>query len=244
MQNTSKKRDNLFENNKKNIPSLDLVDDSTPFGISEAFRTLYTNVLYLNIEGKCKKIAVTSAISGEGKTTISSNLALTIAMNAENKRVLLIDTDMRKPRISQIFSIEEAHGLSEYLAGIDEKPNFVETNDKKITILTSGSTNVNPTKLISSNRMNQLFEMCNDLFDYVIVDTPPINIVSDALLLHDKVNGYIISVKANRSNTAALDECINKLQSVNAEIFGISMTNINAKSNRKTGYGSDYSYGK
>ncbi len=238
---------NIFKsltNKKKKTASLEIVDENTPFAISEAFRTLYTNVLYLNIEDKCKKIAVTSAIAGEGKTTVASNLAVTIAQNAEEKRVLLIDMDMRKTKIARLMSLDrDAHGLSEYLAGIDESPNFIDVPDRKITVITSGGTNVNPTKLISSARMDKLIQLCNERFDYVIVDTPPICIVSDAMLLHDKVNGYIISVRADHSNINSLGECIQKLQSVNADIFGVTLTSADMKSRRESSYNRGYKYG-
>lgn len=225
----------MFSKKKTSVP-LGLVNDETPFAISEAFRTLYTNVLYLNIEDKCKKIAVTSAISGEGKSTISINLALTIAQNAENKRVLIIDTDMRRPRVAELMSMENGHGLSEYLAGIDEEPNIIEVPERKISVLTSGGTNVNPTKLISSSRLNKLIEYCNERYDYVIVDTPPVDVVSDAMLLHDKVNGYILAVRADHSNITALDECIQKLNSVDSEIYGIALTSVPMKSGRNRAY--------
>ena len=86
------------------VDELRLIDENTPFAITEAFRALYTKILYLPIEDKCRKIALTSAFSGEGKTYISINLAITLAKSSENKRVLLVDADMRKPRVARILS--------------------------------------------------------------------------------------------------------------------------------------------
>ena len=121
------------------IDELRLIDESTPFAITEAFRALYTKIMYLPIEDKCRKIALTSAFSGEGKTYISINLAITLAKSSENKRVLLVDADMRKPRVARILSkyCEDytVSGLSEYLAGIDEKPNIVTTDIPNLSIL-------------------------------------------------------------------------------------------------------------
>ena len=230
--------------NKKNIKSevsLGLIGPETPFPIREAFRTLYTDVLYLNIEDKCKKIAVTSSVPAEGKTTIATNLAATIAQNAENKRVLLIDTDMRKPKVARMFGISKlTHGLSEFLAGIDDTPNFINVPQHKITILTSGGSNKNPTKLVSSKRMEELLRFCEVHFDYIIIDTPPISVVSDALLLHDKINGYIVSARSDYSNINFVSDCVDRLKRLDTEIFGIVLTSFNLKA-RRGKYGSSYS---
>ena len=234
-----------FINNSKN-PSVNLgvIDSSTPFPIREAFRTLYTDVLYLNIEDKCKKIAITSAIPGEGKTTVATNLAVSIAHNADDKRVLLIDTDMRKPKVATSFGINKmTHGLSEFLAGIDDTPNFINVPQHRITVLTSGGMNKNPTKLISSKRMAELITFCEQYFDYIIIDTPPINVVSDALLLHDKINGYIVAVKSDFSNINYVSECIERLNRIEAEIFGIVLNSHSLKGGRsKYGNYTKYDY--
>ena len=222
--------------NKKNTVEFGIVDDDTPFAIREAYRALYTNVLYLNIEDKCKKIAVTSAVSGEGKTSVSTNLAITLAMNLEGKRVLLIDADMRQPTVSKMLSLDKRHGLSEYLAGIDEDPNFDYLPQYKLMVLTSGSRNVNPTKLIGSDRMRRLIEACEEEFDYVIIDTPPVNVVTDANLLNSNVNGYIIATMAEHSNINGVAECVAKLEHIGAEIFGIVLSGAKTK-----GYEGKYS---
>ena len=99
-----------------------ILSDATPFAIREAYRSFYTNVLYLPIEDKCKKIVITSAFPGEGKTSVSINLAYTIAINSPESKILIIDADMRSPRVIELLSLNDKkrRGLSEYLAGIDE----------------------------------------------------------------------------------------------------------------------------
>lgn len=207
-----------------------IIDETTPFAIREAYKALYTNVRYLNIEGKCKKIVVTSAISGEGKTTVSVNLALTLAQNLENKRVLLIDADMRRPRVAKALGLDsKTRGLSEFLAGIDDEPNFENVNDHRLMILTSGGPNVNPTKLIGSERMRMLLQACEEEFDYVIIDTPPVTVVTDAILFNSNVNGYIISTRSEHTNINKLSECISNLEHVGAEIFGIVISDLRMK---------------
>ncbi len=232
----------LVKKNKNAGIELGIIDNSTPFPIREAFRALYTDVLYLNIEDKCKKIAITSAIPGEGKTTVATNLAVTIARNADDKRVLLIDTDMRKPKVATAFGINKmTHGLSEFLAGIDDTPNFINVPQNKITVLTSGAKNKNPTKLISSNRLKELITFCEQYFDYIIIDTPPVNVISDALLLHDKINGYIVTVRADFSNINYVNDCIERLNRLDAEVFGIVVNSQSVK-NSKSKYSQYHKY--
>ena len=231
----------LFGRSKNTSGNLGIVTRATPFPIREAFRTLYTDVLYLNIEDKCKKIAITSAVPSEGKTTVATNLAITIAQNAEDKRVLLIDTDMRKPRVSRLLGINKmTHGLSEFLAGIDDAPNFINIPQYRITVLSSGGTNKNPTQLVSSKRMEELIKFCEQYFDYIIIDTPPISVVSDAILLHDKINGYILTVRSDYSNINDLSECVDRLKRNDTEIFGIVLTSYSLKGKNKK-YGGAYS---
>ena len=227
----SKKRKAASEVTPANLM---LLNDNMPFAIREAYKSLYTNVLYLTIEDKCKKIAVTSAVSGECKSTVAVNLAISLSHNSEDKRILLIDTDMRDPDVAKIFGIDlNAPGLSEYLAGIDEKPNFVEYPDIGLTVLTAGGSNVNPTRLMGSKRMEELLKYCDEVYDYVIIDTPPLNVVTDAVLLNGHINGYIISTKADYSNVNAVNKCLETLDRVGAEVFGVVLSSLKLKSATK-----------
>ena len=222
---------------------LRLLDENTPFAISEAFQALYTKVLYLPIEDKCRKIAISSAFSGEGKTYVSINLAMTLAKNSESRKVLLIDADMRKPRVARILSKHygekaELGGLSEYLAGINDEPNIVETSVPNFSILFSGNTSANPIGLINSKRMSKLIEKCAGEYDYIIIDTPPVTVVSDAILFADKVNGFIMTARADYSNVNDLSEAIDIITNVGGEVYGVVLTAVNPKkSSGKRGYG-------
>ena len=152
-----------------------IISENTPFAIIEAYRSLYTNILYLPIEDKCKKIVITSAFPGEGKTSVSVNLAYTIAINSPESKVLIIDGDMRSPRVNRLLQLNDVkrNGLSEYLAGIDPEPKFEDSIHDNLKILLSGAQNANSPGLIASTRMKTLMEYCNERFDYVIIDTPP-----------------------------------------------------------------------
>ena len=229
----------LFSKNKKahsndKVDELRLIDDNTPFAINEAFRALYTKVLYLPIEDKCRKIAFTRAFSGEGKTYISINLAITLAKNSENKKILLIDSDMRKPRVARILSKyrnaqSDLGGLSEFLAGIHDKPNIVSTDIPNFSILFSGKESANPIGLINSKRMDELLAICSEQFDYIIIDTPPVTVVSDAVLFADKINGYIMASRADYSNINSLSQAIDIIKNVGGEVFGIVLSSVSPK---------------
>ena len=227
----------LFKKNRD--VNFGVINEDTPFAIREAYKDLFSNILYLNVDSKCKKIAVTSGISGEGKTTLSTNLAVTLAQNLEGKRVLLIDSDMREPSVARAFSLNPGtHGLSEYLSGIDEDPHFDYLPQYRLMVLSSGGHCYNPTKLIGSEKMQRLIKACEKEFDYVIIDTPPVNIVSDAVLLNGIVDGYLISTRVERSDINNLNQCVSKLEKVGAEIFGIALSGVHLK-----GYDRKYSKG-
>ena len=228
-----------------------ILSNSTPFAITEAYRALYTNILYLPIEGKCKKLAIFSAIPGEGKTTASINLAYTIAANSVDSKVVIIDADMRKPRVAKLLGMrgKKMSGLSEYLAGIDAEPSFVETKYPNLSFLPSGTVNAHSPALLSTARMSNLIELLEEKFDFVIFDTPPVNVVSDALMLTDHVDGYIMAVKSEFSDFNAVSEAIARFDASESKIFGFILSAYNMKSISRSSkyykYGSkyDYSYG-
>ena len=239
---------NLRRNNVKNSLAVDakrLLSSNTPFAINESYRALYTNILYLPIESKCKKIAVISAVPGEGKTTTAINLAYTIAENSTESKVLLVDSDLRKPRVAKLlgYTKKKLHGLSEYLAGIDNAPSFAETKYTNLKFLSSGAASTNSPALLSSGRMKMLSEIIENEFDYVIYDTPPINVVTDALLLNDYVDGYVVSVKYGYSDYNSITEAIERFDASESKIFGFVLNAYNMKGEaRHTGRGKRYSY--
>lgn len=218
--------------------SFRLLDENSSFAFRESFNALCTNVLYLPISDSCKKIAITSSIPGEGKTNVAINLAVSLAQNTD-KKILLIDMDMRSPRVNVLFaSVDEkvqrnSIGLSEYLAGIEEKPPLYNSKLKNLSVMFSGRVNAYPTGLITSSRMDELLAFAEANFDYVIIDTPPINIVTDAVLVSNKINGYIITTRSDFSTVNSLSNVEQTLKSVNAHIFGIVLTAYSPKQTQK-----------
>ena len=229
------------------IDSKRILSDDTPFAITEAYRALYTNILYLPIESKTKKIAVFSAIPGEGKTTVSINMSYALASNSVESRVLLIDADMRKPRVANLIGYKgkKLSGLSEYLAGIDEKPTIVPTKYSNLSFLPSGAVNANSPALLSTGRMKSLMEELESQYDYIIFDTPPVNVVSDALLLSDYIDGYVMAVQSEYSDYNSVSDAIARFEASDSKIFGIILTAYNMKTAEVGGkyYGYSYGYG-
>lgn len=221
-----------------------VIGNDTPFAVREAYRALYTNIMYLPIESKCKKFVLTSACPGEGKTSVSVNLAYTIAMTSPKAKILLIDADMRNPRIPQLLkmSIRGVHGLSEFLAGIDEEPNILGTAHPNLSFMPSGAESTNTPALLSSSFMNKLIEYCDANYDYVIIDTPPINIVTDAVFFSESADGYMVVTRADYSDVSSVEDTIKVLENVNAKIIGFVLCSLDTK--RMKRYGRYGKYGK
>ena len=222
-----------------------LLSEDTPFAINEAYRALYTNILYLPIESKCKKIAVISALPGEGKTTTAINLAYTIAANSPESNVLLVDSDMRKPRVANLLGYrgKKLNGLSEYLAGITDAPSFIGTQYSNLSFLPSGASSTNSPALLSTGKMREFTELVNSEFDYVIYDTPPVNVVADALLLNEHIDGYVVSLKYGYSDYNSISETISRFDASEGKIFGFVLNAYNMKSEKGISYrGRRYGY--
>lgn len=213
-----------------------MLSQDTMFSALEAYRAARTNLMYLPIADHCRRIVLTSAICGEGKTLNSINLAIVMAQSGQ--RVLLIDADMRKPRIAQMFDVHPEGGLSEFLAGMDQTPKIIPSGRDNLWIMSSGKIPPNPAELLASPRMDELFEAINEKFDYVLLDTPPLNVVTDASVLTGHVHGFLIVVKAEYSDIHSIQESVMILEQLGATIYGFILGDVDLK---VRGYGKRYS---
>lgn len=217
-----------------NYEFYNVLSPHSPYNVAESYRRLYANITYLPIEGKCRKIAISSAIAGEGKTTVSVNLAITLAQNMNEARILLIDTDLRKPGVELMLPKgSQRRGLSEFLSGADKEPNIVASSVVGLSVLYAGEFFENPTRLISSERMAALFNYCEDKFDYIILDTPALEVSSEALLMKKYISGYVLVAKSKNSDVASLGKAIDSLQVMGAPIFGLVLTGETVKKQKK-----------
>ena len=201
-----------------NIPCQLLIDqDLDPglkFRIEESYKSIRTNIMLSVIKNGCKTIVVSSSNAGEGKTTTSINLA--ISLSQADQRVLLIDGDLRKPKIHHYFSIPNAPGLTNFLSDVANNKsrnadlfNTVHpTEIANLSIITSGSIPPNPAEILGSELMSEFLKEISKHFDYIIIDTPPINVVSDALPVVRMSDGIIVVIKSNSSTHPELAKTI------------------------------------
>lgn len=209
--------------------------------IAEEFRTIRTNIDFAQVDRDIKSIVVSSSIPAEGKSTISSNLA--IAMGAMDKNVLVVDADMRKPTLHRTFTLSNEQGLTTLLAHPDIHFNEVvmKSNDLKLYLLPSGPIPPNPSELLASSRMTKLMHELEDYFDLIIYDAPPITSVTDPQILATKVDGVVLVVRQNYVRKDEVRKAKSILDNVDANILGYV---LNGKEREDgSGYYAYYGYG-
>ena len=190
--------------------------------ISEQVKLIRENVDYLCQQQEAQTILITSGESGTGKSTVSANLAVAYAQ--KGTRTLLIDADLRKPTQHYLFSQEMHVGLSNYIRrdiSIESCVQQVILEDCEFSIITSGAIMSNPNDLLASSKMTAALQEVKQLYDVVIIDTPPVNVVSDALILAKKVDGVLLVVHADKTNKQSAKNAVKKLRLVNANILGV-----------------------
>lgn len=228
-----KKRKSL-KNNKINKGFI--IEDTPKSIIAEAYKTLRTNIQYSSFDRKIKTIAITSAEMGEGKTTVASNIALSFAES--EKKVILIDCDLRRPAVHKNFKTSNLLGISEVLLGEITLEEAVKNYSNNMNILTSGKIPPNPAEMLASSAMTNLIEDLKKEYDILIFDTAPINAVTDAQILGAKVDGTILVIRAGRTKKEAAIEAKNLLDKVGANIIGTILYGVET-----TGKEHDYYYG-
>ena len=215
---------------------------STDFQLVESFKALRTNLLFsLPVkEGvNCRKILFTSSDPGEGKTTTTANLAISLA-ETETK-VLLIDADMRKPTVHRYFHMEGRCGLSNILSGMNKLEECMQQIPElpNLTVIPSGILPPNPSELLSSSAMDKLLQSFENHFDYIIIDTPPVNAVTDALALVNRVDGVVMVIAQGHCTVPGATKAVETLRFAKANILGMV---INRSVKIRQGYGKYGSY--
>ena len=210
-----------------------LLSDNLPFSIKEAYKTLRTNVMFSLPGNESKCLGVVSADRGDGKSSISINLAISLAQIG--KRVIIVDCDLRLPTISSKLGIEEKTGLSNFLSGnIEDQNELIKRSDKYgIDVITSGDIPPDPTTLLGSEQMGNCIKLLKEYYDYIILDFPPITIVSDAVILSNNVDGYLIVVRHYSSEYKKIAETVRQMKFASAKILGVV---YNGKSNHRKYY--------
>lgn len=227
---------------KREIPISQLLVDKNPKSvISEAFRSVRTNLQFISNTDQAKILAVTSTISGEGKTFNAINLAGVIAFSG--LKVVILDLDMRKPKIHLGFNVENNHGISTLLIGKDDPEKCIfHSSLANLHFITAGPIPPNPAELIINPRMEKLLEYLKGIYDIIIIDLPPVGIVSDGIPILQKADYPIYILRANYSKKmfiAQINKLIaeNKVKNLSIILNGIEMSRL------RYGYGYGYSYG-
>ena len=201
---------------------------------AESYRRLRTNIEYSSFDDKYKVIVVTSSFPEEGKSTTAGNLA--ISMSDTEKKVLLIDCDIRKPSLHKKFKISNSKGLTELIMS---KSSFDEVSYKyneNLTVITSGSKVPNPSELLASEVMNIFLQEARENFDYVVIDTPPVQLVTDAQILSSKADGTLLVVKAESTKKNQVASSVGLLRKVNATVMGTVLNAVKNTVEKKYNY--------
>ena len=203
---------------------------------AEAYRSLRSNIEYSSFDDEYRVIVVTSSVQGEGKSTTSGNLAIALAQSGNS--VLLVDCDMRKPSIHKMFKISNAAGTAELLL---RKKLFEEVANKyneNLTIITAGKIPPNPSEMLASRAMTAFIEEMKKEFKYIILDTPPLQAVTDAQVLSTKADGVLLIVRAGSTKREMVFNSVDLIKKVQGKVIG---TVLNGVENKKNNY---YYYGE
>jgi len=224
--------------NRTETPRIELLPHhSSRHGVSEAYRSLRTALL-LSSADELKLVALTSAEPSEGKTATTANLAVVMAQLG--RKVLIIDADLRRPRMHKIFRVSNRVGLVNFLTGpVDPKRLFFQTEVPNLMICPSGPIPPNPSELLSSERMRELLALVRSRFDFVLIDTPPALPVADAVILGPLMDGMVVCARAGVLTRDDAKLCRERLSYADLKIFG---TVLNRYRNQHQRYGKDYNY--
>ncbi|NQN88217.1 CpsD/CapB family tyrosine-protein kinase [Streptococcus suis] len=215
------------EINKQQLQGSPLYSATQPTSLNaEQIRVLRTNLEYAQLNGKIKSIGISSSIPGEGKSTVSANLAHSLAM--AGKRVLIVDTDLRKPTVHRTFNVSNMRGLTDLVIHQDE--NFTTflhyLEDLDLYVLPSGPIPPNPSELLQSEKMTNLMTSFANDFDFIIYDLPPVNSVTDAQIISRKVDGMILVVRQGYVLKTELEKSLRNLKNVEAKLLGYVMNDV------------------
>lgn len=218
------------------MSALDVISVKNPKSpVAEAYRTLRTNIQFSSLDKELKIIAITSSGPNEGKTTTIANLAVTMAQSGS--KVLLIDCDLRKSQIHNHFGLNNHKGLTNVLAQqLPLEEAITQTTVMGLDILTAGPKPPNPSELLGSNTMQAFLQRVSQEYDRVLLDAPPIGVVTDAAVLSAIVDGIILTVASGQVTIDAAQRSKELLEKVNANILGVVMNKIPVEGKGYYGY--------
>lgn len=225
------------KNSNKNAEMrTETLSDKSKFAIVESYKAARTNIMFSLSADDNKTFAVTSYSKGEGKSTVSANLA--ISFSKMEKRVLLIDCDLRRPNIHNIFKVENTEGLSNIIGKMGDFDQAVHRDVlPNLDILPSGTIPPNPSELLCSARFIELVERLRNEYDYVIFDTPPVGVVADALLLKDLAAGFVVVLRERSTTHGDIQNLLESAKLADCKLLGfIKVGCVSSKKRGRRGY--------
>lgn len=227
-----------FDKGRRDHPAISFDTNNSP--AAEAFRKMRTNLQFLSVDSPPRLIVITSSIPNEGKSTTAINIALALA--EANRRVLLVDGDMRRPSLGRYLNVVESVGLSSVLSGAASLDDVLQESEyPRLTILTAGATPPNPSELLGSMVAKKVLRDLRDRFDYVIIDTSPLLAVTDGAILAAESDGAIVLVRAGETTREQLTHATRILNDVGATLLGSVFSMVPTRGSSADNY---YYYGR
>ncbi|SIR78391.1 polysaccharide biosynthesis tyrosine autokinase [Microbacterium sp. RURRCA19A] len=227
-----------FDPEAKKRPLIVHADPRNPR--AESFRSLRTNLQFVDVDGDSRMFVISSAGPAEGKSTTAANLA--IALAETGARVALVDGDLRLPRVAEYMGLEGSVGLTDVLIGRAELVDVLQQwGTGRLFVLPSGQTPPNPSEMLGSQAMQRTLEALSKAFDYVIIDAPPLLLVTDAAVVSRFASGVILIAASGSTKRPNFAAAVDRLDAIGSRLFGVIVTMLPAKGPDSTGYGS-YAY--
>lgn len=236
MKKPTKKKDD-YTQSAKNVDFAAL-----SFQIKESYKKARTNITYSVVKKGCKEIAFTSSRKGEGKTLTATNVAIALAQQVDTK-VLIVECDLRRPRVHSALGITPAPGITNYLNFECSDSDIVrKTKLENLDAICYGAIPPNPSELLASNTMMELIDKMAAIYDYIIFDTPPIGVVIDAMPIIKHADGVVVVVRNNTSTFPEYNKTIDSLKRSGTKILGVIFNEVDSISTKKYGKGYNYGY--
>lgn len=237
------KKSNQFISDSMSIEEkrLHILNDNTPFKVKEAYKALRTNIIFSLPEEKNNRIIITSSVASEGKSTTCVNTA--IAFAETNKKVIIVDCDLRRPNVANLLDIPQKPGLSNVLVRMSDLQSVIRKNVREnLDVLVSGEIPPNPSELLGSAKMGEIIDVLSQEYDYVFIDTPPVLAVTDTAILTKYCSGVLLVAHYNQTDRSAVSEAVEQLRLANAKILGGIFNGVENDGDGKYGYKKYFRY--
>lgn len=233
------------EANLKDKAKRGLLSDNSHFAIVEAYKKMRTNFLFMLREEK-KVVAFSSTVANEGKTTNCVNLG--ISFSGVNKKILIIDADMRRPQVHNHLGVPLSPGLSDFLGEFTDDIPIIKTEYENLDVLPAGTLPPSPSELFMTPRFDELLEALRSKYDYILIDTPPVHIVSDLSSFASKIDGVVFVVREKKAALPTIKKTVEEIDGVGGKVLGFvfngsEKVELFAKYSYRRKYESKYGYG-